>query len=478
VNGTLRTLNITDPFNSANTQNCSYLYDDLTRLQSANCGTIWSQTFSYDPFGNISKSGSMSFQPTYSATTNRMTSLPGFTPSYDANGNVLNDNSHIYTWDAEGRPVTVDGVGLTYDALGRMLEQNRSGAYTQIVYAPTGEKLALMNGQTLLKAFVQLPANVTAVYTSSGLAYYRHADWLGSSRFASTPSRAMYSDTAYAPFGEPYAQAGSSDLSFTGQNQDTVGGLYDFPAREYSTQGRWPSPDPAGVLSAIAEFPQSWNRYAYVMNNPLNLVDPTGMEFACHWDDGTWDDTPANGGATSEECARDGGSWEQIPGPYTTLTVNGGDSGGYGTGLPPPGCSFWYIEGIYMGSSCGGEWLPNMTSEDRALLTLSLAGAEATHDLGCVGLGGAIAGGSIAASAPVIPKPFSAGGTTGTSVVSTLFRGLSIGSRVPTPVGMPGTPTFAWRMSTDIAGIAGRYLPYVGTVVGAAVTYRCLGSHR
>ena len=67
----------------------------------------------------------MSFQPTYSPTTNRMTSLPGFTPSYDANGNVLNDSSHQYSWDAESRPVTIDGVGLTYDALGRMVEQNR-----------------------------------------------------------------------------------------------------------------------------------------------------------------------------------------------------------------------------------------------------------------------------------------------------------------------------------------------------------------
>ena len=71
-----------------------------------------------------------------------------------------------------------------------------------------------MNGQTLSKAFVPLPGGGTAVYTSSGLAYYRHSDWLGSSRFASTPSRTMYSDVAYAPFGETYAQAGTTDPSF------------------------------------------------------------------------------------------------------------------------------------------------------------------------------------------------------------------------------------------------------------------------
>ncbi len=112
-------------------------------------------------------------------------------------------------------------MGATYDALGRMVEQNRSGTYTEIAYAPTGNKLELMTGQTLQKAFVPLPGGATAVYNSSGLAYYRHADWLGSSRLASTPSRGICSDTAYGPFGEPYAQSGTTDLSFTGQNQDT-----------------------------------------------------------------------------------------------------------------------------------------------------------------------------------------------------------------------------------------------------------------
>src|SRR6266478_322403 len=247
----------------------------------ANCGSVWGQTFGYDPFGNLTKSGSMSFQPTYSASTNRMTALPGFTPTYDANGNVLNDNSPAYTWDAENRPVTQDGIGFTIDALNRVVEQNRSGAYTQIVYAPTGEKLALMNGQTLQKAFIPLPGRATAVYTSSGLSYYRHPDWLGSARFSSTPSRTMYSDVAYAPFGEPYAQAGTTDLSFTGMNQDTVSNLYDFPAREYGIQGRWASPDPAGLAVIDTVNPQSWNRYTYVLGNPLGLIDPLGLDNDC-----------------------------------------------------------------------------------------------------------------------------------------------------------------------------------------------------
>jgi RHS repeat-associated protein len=135
-----------------------------------------------------------------------------------------------------------------------------------------------MNGTTLTKAFVPLTGGDTAVYNSSGLAYFRHTDWLGSSRFASTPSQTQYSDSAYSPFGEPYASSGAIDPSFTGQNQDTTAGLYDFLFREQDpNQARWISPDPAGLAAIDPSDPQTWNRYAYTLNSPLNQVDPLGL---------------------------------------------------------------------------------------------------------------------------------------------------------------------------------------------------------
>src|SRR4029077_17196366 len=146
------------------------------------------------------------------------------------------DGIHNYTWDAEGKMHTLDTTTLTYDALGRMVEK-AGGTYTQIVYGPQG-RFATMNGQTLVSAFIPAPG-AQVVYTSASLnttnkiAYYRHADHLGSSRLAITPSRTLYSSTAYAPFGEPYSQSGTTDLSFTGQEQDTVSGIHDFLARKY-----------------------------------------------------------------------------------------------------------------------------------------------------------------------------------------------------------------------------------------------------
>ena len=274
--GTLAGLSVNDAFDNANNQTCSYNHDDLSRLASVDCGSVWAQRFSYDEFGNIQKSGSSPFNPTYSSSTNHMTQIGSSTPTYDLNGDVTNDFLHSYAWDANGRPVTIDTVGVTYDALGRMVEQNRSGSFTEIVYAPSGAKLALMTGTTLQKGYVPLSGGTMAVYNSSGLAYYRHADWVGSSRLASTPSRTIYFDGAYAPFGEAYATIGTLDLSFTGMNQDTVANLYDFPGREYGIQGRWPSPDPAGLSAAFLKDPQTLNRYAYVRNSPLHLIDPEG----------------------------------------------------------------------------------------------------------------------------------------------------------------------------------------------------------
>jgi RHS repeat-associated protein len=115
-------------------------------------------------------------------------------------------------------------------------------------------------------------------YTNSTIRF-RHYDWLGSSRFESNMTEKEYGDVAYAPFGETYSILNTPYVSFTGQQQDTVSGLADFSAREYNpTQGRWISLDPAGSKVADPRNPQSWNRYAYVLNDPLSNTDPSGLD--------------------------------------------------------------------------------------------------------------------------------------------------------------------------------------------------------
>jgi RHS repeat-associated protein len=246
--------------------------------------------------------------------TNQFYSIPGVTVSYDKNGNLLRDNLNTYTWDPNwGNPASINSTNLIYDALGRMVEQQNGSTYTQMLYNQAG-KTAIMNGQTLTKAFVYLPGGETAIYNSSGLAYYRHADSLGSSRVTSTSARGVYSDSAYAPFGENYDLTGTADVSFTGQNADITSSLYDFTFREHSpSQGRWISPDPSGLAAGDPTNPQTWNRYAYVLNNPLSNVDPLGLDCIYLNDAGNGVDS-IDHNSDPEECSgnNNGGYW--IPG--------------------------------------------------------------------------------------------------------------------------------------------------------------------
>jgi RHS repeat-associated protein len=150
--------------------------------------------------------------------------------------------------------------------------------FTQYVYSPGGRKLAVVQNGVLVKGTIPLPGGESAIYNASGLNFIRHKDWLGSSRLATTWAHGVYSKEAYAPFGETYNEAVIPDRSFTGQDQDTVPGVYDYLFRKYDpAAGRWLSPDPAGWDAVNQEYPQSLDRYAYVQNDPLTLIDSTGL---------------------------------------------------------------------------------------------------------------------------------------------------------------------------------------------------------
>ena len=380
-NGSLGGFTITDTIPStSDTQSCSYTHDDLSRISSVGCknGTtnVWNQNFTYDVFGNITKtvpSGGtgISFQPTYSTSTNWITGLPGgITTTTDNNGQVTYDGTHHYTWDAEGKMLTVDTTTVTHDALGRTVEESISGSFTQIVYGPLGGKFATMSVQTLVKAFIPLPS-AQAIYTSTGLTYYRHKDYIGSSRLATTPSRTLYSAGSYGPFGESYKQSGTTDVSFTGVDQDAVSGRYDFAFREYNPNaGRWISPDPAGLAAVNFADPQTWNRFAYVGNSPLARWDDGMSE--CNYDACVYADSdgsgmpngvidiysllPASGSSTPVGTGSTGagGGWPNLP-PFNPPLPNKGFCSFTASGVPQ--ASQGAIEQIFNQAGVGIDFI-------------------------------------------------------------------------------------------------------------------------
>lgn len=117
------------------------------------------------------------------------------------------------------------------------------------------------------------------------------ADHLGTPRMVldKTGSLAGVKRHDYYPFGEEiFALQGGRTLQqgyasdsvkrkFTGYERDDETGLDFARARYYDSElGRFISPDPL-LTSGHPTSPQSWNRYSYVMNQPLNTVDPSGL---------------------------------------------------------------------------------------------------------------------------------------------------------------------------------------------------------
>ena len=150
-----------------------------------------------------------------------------------------------------------------------------------------GTVKAVFNGQTALPGWYvwnyagAATASIQPV-AESGAAIptsYYHVDHLGSARMMTNGYGYPVWQANYLPFGYEYsAQNTVNHYKFTGQERDAEIGLDHFLFRQYSsTQGRWLTPDPAGLAAVDPSNPQSWNRYAYVMNDPTGHIDPFGL---------------------------------------------------------------------------------------------------------------------------------------------------------------------------------------------------------
>jgi RHS repeat-associated protein len=189
---------------------------------------------------------------------------------------MTSDGVHSYTYDAEGRITHVDGTAnaFTYDGGGFRVGKNG------IVYvAARGRVIA----EYLSGAAPTVP-NVEYIYAggqrvatiASGTINYHYADHL-SVRASADSTGTVTRTYGHFPFGETWYETGTPNKwKFTTyeRDADSEGGLDYADARFDSTRiGRFMSLDP--LAGSIAD-PQSLNRYNYVVNDPINLIDPTG----------------------------------------------------------------------------------------------------------------------------------------------------------------------------------------------------------
>jgi RHS repeat-associated protein len=161
---------------------------------------------------------------------------------------------------------------------------------------------------------------------------YLTSDNLGSPRITTDANGQVISRRDFMPFGEelgvnspqtvariniPQYNAGDGvRQKFTGYQKDVETQLDFAEARMYNNaHGRFTAVDPL-LASGQSGDPRTFNRYAYVGNNPMNVTDSTGMS----WDQDY--NTITGGGWDHYEISRLGGSFDHVNrGTWITQTV-------------------------------------------------------------------------------------------------------------------------------------------------------------
>lgn len=262
--------------------NWAFGYDPFNRLASSN-KNAGQQTFTYanDRYSNRlqqnAPQGGPSAQQTFDNNNHIATGISGL--AYDALGNVTNDGFHSYAYDDESRMISVDAGNTAtyiYDALGRRV----SGPNGQYLYDSNGMMITQITAGGVW-AYGEIYAAARHILTySAGTTNFLHADWLGTKRVMTSLTGAISQTCTGFAYGDG-AKCTGTNWSFSGFTDDIFDpetNLDHTPNRQYSSsQGRWLTPDPAGISSADPTNPQSWNRYAYVQGDPTDQVDPLGL---------------------------------------------------------------------------------------------------------------------------------------------------------------------------------------------------------
>ncbi len=268
----------------------SYTYDSLNRIATMNqssgsassCSSTYGLSWAYDIWGNRTDQNVTSGTCNAShVSVNTKNQLSGSPYVYDAAGNLTNDGNHSYTYDAENRLVNVDNGGTAayaYDALGRRVENVTSAGKIDFLYDLAGnvvsEQFINVGGYTGFGAgHVYFNGQLVAEYRDS--TYFIHRDHLGSTRLMSRMDQSLRDNLDFLPFGEQISGASVTTHKFTSDERDSETNLDHTLFRQYSSSlARWTSPDP---FAGHVDNPQSLNRYTYVLNDPLDLVDPLGL---------------------------------------------------------------------------------------------------------------------------------------------------------------------------------------------------------
>jgi RHS repeat-associated protein len=306
----------------------SFVYDSLNRLTSSTVNSsgagIVTQTLAYSALGNITSksdlgtytypaSGASSIRP-HAVRQIALADGSNIAFAYDANG-ALTTQSQV---DAQSNAVPTKSRSQFYTSFNMPQSMGQGTTSAAFYYGPEHQRvkqISSVQGATVYvnpgnegalfyekdtkpdnsieqRAFITAGGQVVAIVkalTSGGTTTtsvrYMHRDNLGSVTAITDESGTVVERLAYEPFGKRRFANGANDPNntllpqntdrgFTGHEMLDEIGLIHMNGRVYDPLvGRFLSADPH--IQSPGSL-QSYNRYTYVGNNPLNSTDPSG----------------------------------------------------------------------------------------------------------------------------------------------------------------------------------------------------------